>query len=106
MRRHVFRVLKGEIGLTHFEGRSHVSLKRHLALCLAALAFVTPHTMRLREKKSGGDDGAGVPGAERAMCGDVPAATWGRGTTARRERDPLPPKAEPTGHEVAQETAA
>ena len=29
---HLFRVAKSEIGLTHFEGRSYVSLKRHLAL--------------------------------------------------------------------------
>jgi SRSO17 transposase len=52
---HVFRVAKSEIGLTHFEGRSYVSLKRHLALCLLALAFVALHTMRLRGEKSRGD---------------------------------------------------
>jgi SRSO17 transposase len=46
----VFRVAKSEIGLTHFEGRSYVSLKRHLALCLLARAFVALHTMRLRGK--------------------------------------------------------
>jgi SRSO17 transposase len=57
---HVFRVAKGEVGLTHFEGRSYVSLKRHLTLCLAALTFVSLHTLQLREKKSGGDVGAGV----------------------------------------------
>jgi SRSO17 transposase len=45
---HVFRVAKGEVGLTHFEGRSYVSLKRHLALCLVVLAFVALHTERLR----------------------------------------------------------
>ncbi len=44
---HVFRVAKSEVGLTHFEGRSYVSLKRHLALCLLALAFVSLHTMQL-----------------------------------------------------------
>lgn len=64
---HLFRVAKSEIGLTHFEGRSYVSLKRHMALCLAALAFVSLHTTRLREKKSGGDDGASVPGAAAAV---------------------------------------
>ena len=47
---HLFRVAKGEIGLTHFEGRSYVSLKRHLALCLTAMAFVVLHTMRLQKK--------------------------------------------------------
>ena len=60
---HVFRIGKGEVGLTHFEGRSYVSLRRHLALCLVALAFVALHTMRLRGEKPGGDGRAGVPGA-------------------------------------------
>ena len=61
---HVFRVGKSEVGLTHFEARSYVSLKRHLALCLVVLAFVALHVMRLRGEKSGGDLGASVPGAE------------------------------------------
>ena len=61
---HVFRVAKSEIGLMHFEGRSYVSLKRHLALCLVALAFVALHTMRLRGKKSGGHIRAGLPSAQ------------------------------------------
>ena len=64
---HLFRVAKDEIGLTHFEGRSYVSLKRHLALCLTAMAFVSLHTMRLREKKSGGDIGTSLPGAAAAL---------------------------------------
>ena len=58
---HVFRVAKSEVGMTHFEGRSYVSLKRHLALCLVALTFVSLHTMQLREKKSGDHSGAGMP---------------------------------------------
>jgi SRSO17 transposase len=58
---HVFRVAKSEIGLTHFEGRSYVSLKRHLALCLVALAFVSLHTMTLRGEKSAGHSGASLP---------------------------------------------
>ena len=60
---HLFRVAKSEVGLTHFEGRSYVSLMRHLALCLVVLAFVALHTVRLRGEKSGGDRGASVPGA-------------------------------------------
>ena len=71
---HVFRVLKSEIGLTHFEGRSYVSLKRHLALCLVALAFVAQHTLRLRGEKSGGHDGAGLPSAGGGVLG-IPAPT-------------------------------
>jgi SRSO17 transposase len=73
---HVFRIAKGEIGLTHFEGRSYVSLKRHLAWCLLALAFVAVHTVRLRGEKSGGDPGAGMPGVEERVP-DVPAPTAG-----------------------------
>ena len=61
---HIFRVGKSEVGLTHFEARSYVSLKRHLALCLVVLAFVALQTMRLRGEKSRADHGANVPGLE------------------------------------------
>ncbi|WP_020475833.1 hypothetical protein [Zavarzinella formosa] len=61
---HLFRVAKSEIGLTHFEGRNYVSLKKHQALCTTVMAFVSRRTTRLREKKSGGDLGAGLPGVE------------------------------------------
>ena len=63
---HLFRVAKDEVGLTHVEGRSYVSLKRHMALCLTAMAFVSRHTMRLRKKKPGGDLGTRLPGAAAA----------------------------------------
>jgi SRSO17 transposase len=59
---HLFRIAKGEFGLAHFEGRSYVSLKRHLALCLVVMAFVALHTQRLRGEKPGGDAGASRPG--------------------------------------------
>jgi SRSO17 transposase len=75
---HVFRVAKGEVGLTHFEGRSYVSLKRHLALCLVALAFVSLHTLQLRGEKCGGHPGAGwhglgpgLPEVPEPAAGDV-----------------------------------
>lgn len=58
---HVFRVAKSEVGLTHFEGRSYVSLQRHLALCLVAMAFVSLHAMRLRGEKSSDHPGASLP---------------------------------------------
>jgi SRSO17 transposase len=58
---YVFRVAKSEVGLTHFEGRSYVSLKRHLALCLVVLAFVSLHTLHLRGEKSGDHPAAGLP---------------------------------------------
>jgi SRSO17 transposase len=59
---HVFRVAKSEVGLTHFEGRSYVSLQRHVALCLVVLAFVSLHTLQLRGEKCGGHPGAGLHG--------------------------------------------
>ena len=61
---HIFRVGKSEVGLTHFEARSYVSLKRHLALCLVVLAFVALHATRLRGEKPRPDLGATLPGAE------------------------------------------
>jgi SRSO17 transposase len=73
---HLFRVAKSEVGLTHFEGRSYLSLQRHLALCLVVLAFVALHTVRLRGEKPGGDGGASVPGAGLGLpC--VPATAAG-----------------------------
>lgn len=70
---HLFRLAKSEFGLTHFEGRSYVSLRRHLALCLTALAFVALHTERLWGEKSGGDPGAGLPGVGLDLP-DLPTA--------------------------------
>ena len=103
---HSFRVAKSEAGLTHYEGRQYVGLVRHLILGLVVLGFVSVHTDRLRGEKPAGDDGTGVPGVERAVCGDVPPKTRDAGATACRRGDPLPPTTEPTGHEVTQETAA
>ena len=69
---HVFRVAKGEVGLTHVAGQSCVSLKRPLALRLVVLAFVSLHTKRLRGEKRGGDPGAGGrrpwPWSAGGMC--------------------------------------
>jgi SRSO17 transposase len=58
---HLFRVGKSEVGLTHFEARSYVSLKRHLALCLLVLAFVALQALRLRGEKSRRHPGASLP---------------------------------------------
>jgi SRSO17 transposase len=66
---HAFRVSKSEIGFHHYEGRNYVGLLRHLILCLLTLTFVAGETNRLRGEKSGGDVGAGVPGAEQPIRG-------------------------------------
>ena len=64
---HTFRVAKSEIGFDHFEGRSYVALMRHMILCLIVIGFVAEHTDRLRGKKPGDHDGAGMPSAEPAL---------------------------------------
>lgn len=48
---HAFRVVKTEIGFTHFEGRSWKGLLRHMILCGLVMLFVAEQTAGLREKK-------------------------------------------------------
>ena len=88
---HVFRVAKSEVGLTHFEGRSYVSLKRHLALCLVALAFIRLHTMQLRGEKSGGHSGASLssPGPHVSEVFEPTTSHERNGVSGRSP--PLPP---------------
>lgn len=103
---HAFRLGKQEAGLMDYEGRNYTGLLRHLTLALIVLGFVATHTERLRGEKSRGDRRAGVPGAEPAVQGNAPPAA-GRPRGAAHERsDPLPPAAERSGRQVAQETAA
>jgi SRSO17 transposase len=72
---HSFRVAKGELGFTHFEGRNYLALMRHLSLCLLAMSFAAEHTERLRKKKSADNSGAGVPRpADREPALAAPAA--------------------------------
>jgi SRSO17 transposase len=104
---HAFRVAKSEAGLTHFEGRQYVGLVRHLILSLVVLGFVSVHTDRLRGEKPAGDDGAGVPGAQRAVRGVVsPPPPRRSGGVAHRRSDPLPPAEKRTGHKIPQEATA
>ena len=103
---HDFRVAKGEVGLMHYEGRQWLGLVRHLVLSLVVLGFVSIHTDRLRGEKPAGDDGAGVPGAQRPVRDPVPPEARHTGVAARRRGDPLPPTAQRAGHAVAQEATA
>jgi len=64
---HAFRLVKSEIGFTHFEGRSWKALLRHMILCQAVLLFVAEQTGKLRGEKSGADDGADRSGAEHRL---------------------------------------
>lgn len=103
---HSFRVAKTEAGLTHYEGRQYVGLVRHLILGLIVLAFVSVHTDRLRGEKSAGDDGAGVPGAEREVRDAVSPATGHGRVQARRGGDSVSPAPQRAGGSVSQEAAA
>jgi SRSO17 transposase len=103
---HSFRLAKTEAGLAHYEGRQYVGLVRHLALALIVMAFVSIHTDRLRGEKPAGDDGAGVPGAERAVRDVVPPAPGHGRVVSCRGGDPLSPAPQRAGGPVPQETAA
>jgi SRSO17 transposase len=61
---HVFRLVKTEIGFSHFEGRNYQGLLRHMILCQLVMQFVAEETTRLRGEKSGVDDGADGQGSE------------------------------------------
>jgi SRSO17 transposase len=56
---------KGEVGLTHWEGRVWVGLQRHLILSAVSYLFLATACQRLRGKKSAGHC---VPSANRCQC--------------------------------------
>ena len=103
---HSFRLGKREAGLMHYEGRQYRGLMRHLILSLIVMGFVSIHTDRLRKKKSAGDEGAGVPGVERAVRDPVPSEAGDAGDESRRRGDPLSPAAKRAGGTLPQKAAA
>jgi SRSO17 transposase len=101
---HAIRLGKQEIGLKHFEGQDYTALMRHLTLCLVMMGFVAEQAARLRGEKSGGDGGAGMPGAQRGAASVASA-------DAAKQRHRLPgdghrvsPKTQPCGPRVTAET--
>jgi SRSO17 transposase len=102
----LFRVAKQEAGLMHYEGRQYVGLIRHLTLALIVMGFVSVHTERLRGEKTAGDDGASVPGVERAMCAGVSSPSRSGRGAAHRQSDPLSSTTQRASCSVSQETAA
>lgn len=93
-----FEEHKGEVGLTHWEGRLWVGLQRHLILSAVSYLFLVIACERLRGKRSGDH---GVPGAASGGCGGaiVVAGRKGRRGTlgTHRRRHPLPPAPERPG---------
>jgi SRSO17 transposase len=103
---HGFRLAKTEAGLMHYEGRHYVGLMRHLILALIVMGFVSIHTDQLRGEKSAGDDGAGVPGAERPVRDAVsPSPGDGRVPTCRRG-DSVSPAPQRASDTIPQKAAA
>ena len=103
---HSFRLGKQEAGLMHYEGRQYTGVMRHLILSLIVMGFVSIHTDRLRKKKSTGDEGAGVPGVERAVCEPVLSSSSDLGGRSGGRGDPLSPAPKRAGHSLPQEAAA
>jgi len=90
---HALRVSKSELGFRHFEGRDYTALMRHLTLCLVVLGFVAGQAEALRGEKPGGDDGAGVPGAELGVRGVAGGAAGDGGAAVHVGGHWLPPAA-------------
>ena len=81
---HLFRLAKGEVGLSHYEGRNHVGLMRHMILCQTMLLFLAEQAKRMapartadpafvdsaeqREKKFTPHHGADRGGAQPGLC--------------------------------------
>jgi len=60
-----FEDQKGEVGLTHWEGRTWLGLQRHLILTSVSYLFLVTACQRLRGKKSGGHGVPSSPGDQR-----------------------------------------
>ncbi len=97
---------RAKSGLTHFEGRSYVSLKRHLALCLVALAFVSLHTMQLWGEKSADHPGTSLPnsGSRLSEVSEPPTSHERNGMPGRPP--PVPATAKRGRLQVTEETTA
>lgn len=102
---HAFRLVKTEIGFTHFEGRSWLGLLRHMILCMVVMLFVAEQTGKLRGEKSADHHGADGP---RVEC-DLPAVARppprraSRGTCGRG--DLLPSGSKSSRHTITPATA-
>jgi SRSO17 transposase len=103
---HAFRLCKGELGFSHFEGRNYVALMRHMSLCLVALSFVAEQTGRLRGEKCGADRRAALPGPGRVVPRLAASATADERTGVPAGDHRLPPETQPRRPAVTPEEAA
>jgi SRSO17 transposase len=103
---HGFRLAKQEAGLMHYEGRDYTGLMRHLMLVLVVLGFVATQTERLRGEKFACDSGAGVPGAQPAVCVAAASSSEGAAGATCQRSHLLSPAAERASDKIPQETAA
>lgn len=101
---HLFRIVKSELGFTHFEGRNYTALMRHAHVCLATLAFVAAHTERLRGEKSTGHRRAGVPGPQVRGPRRDEADASDRRARRRTRHDPVSPAPQCDRDNVQKET--
>ena len=56
---------KSELGLSHYEGRTHIGLIRHCHVTMMTHLFLARQTERLRGEKTGSDDSSNPQGRRR-----------------------------------------
>jgi len=88
---HAFRVVKSQIGFTHYEGRTYRGLQRHMVLCLVMLLFLAEQTRRLRGENAAGETSGKPPTVAGGKKSGADAGASGDGLPR-----PVPPLAEPT----------
>jgi SRSO17 transposase len=64
---HLFRVVKGEVGFSHFEGRSYVGLMRHMILCQLIVLFLAEQAQRINAEMIAAPDPATPPRGEKII---------------------------------------
>lgn len=77
---------KSELGLSHFEARGWMAVKRHLLLTQVSHLFLVRQTSRLRGEKPGGDAASGARGRGRGHRDARSARTGTHRTTAASGR--------------------
>jgi SRSO17 transposase len=80
---HLFRVAKGEVGLSHFEGRSYVGLMRHMILCQLVLLFLGEQAQRIKAEIA-----AAAPHPTTPSRGEKTTPTDSGSTQAEEARRP------------------